>query len=151
MLTKCPGYLTKSSKSSVWFESYCRFLYFMQTWFLEESIYIKSCDKRITYEYIWPVWLINRRGPASLRGSSAMNSRELAADVPLATQESDEDEFEVGLLLPPHFIHFSSYLVCWTTNRSSTCSPAKHCGLGRWAMYHTLARLFWNLLMIFVG
>ena len=26
-----------------------------------------------------------------------MNSRELAADVPLATQESDEDEFEVSL------------------------------------------------------
>ena len=28
-----------------------------------------------------------------------MNSRELAADVPLATQESDEDEFEVALSL----------------------------------------------------
>ena len=42
--------------------------------------------------------MFNRRGPASLRGSSAMNSRELAADVPLATQESDEDEFEVRLL-----------------------------------------------------
>jgi len=33
-----------------------------------------------------------------LRGSSAMNSRELAADVPLATQESDEDEFEFAEL-----------------------------------------------------
>ena len=32
-----------------------------------------------------------------MRGDSVMNSRELAADVPLATQESDEDEFEVSL------------------------------------------------------
>ena len=37
----------------------------------------------------------DRSGSTSSRHSGTMNSRELAADVPLATQESDEDEFEV--------------------------------------------------------
>ena len=78
-----------------------------------------------------PVSLFYRRGPASLRGSSAMNSRELAADVPLATQESDEDEFEVWLAVPTW--QYPPSLVCWTTNWSGTCSSAKHCGFGRWA------------------
>ena len=40
-----------------------------------------------------------------------MNSRELAADVPLATQESDEDEFEVGHLPDTFCLHFSFFFI----------------------------------------
>ena len=56
--------------------------------------------------------VVDRRGPASLRESSAMNSRELAADVPLATQESDEDDFEVGLAVSTYLTLSPHPLVC---------------------------------------
>ena len=53
-----------------------------------------------------------------------MNSRELAADVPLATQESDEDEFEVGHLPDTFCLHFSFILPLQFAELQTGVAPA---------------------------